>query len=167
MGSIAVVQLEATAATRGTQPAVEGYDSTYVNRKLELAAYDHDRVLVCTPDHELCDPDEPLAPDTREFGMMTPGEQSRWALAVASRLVKIVRREDHETVAVYADRELRRRLKDDASLDSRLTAAGARLLEPLAGLGDRQRQTKWLGEQLSVRRSQRATPVDPQPNQSK
>lgn len=154
MGSIAVVQLEATAATLGTQPAVESYQSTYVNRKLELAAWDHDEVVVCTPDHGLADPDEPLAPDTTEFALMTPGEQSRWALDVAGELVKIVRREDHDAVAIYADREMRSRLTGDASLESRLAAAGAKLLEPLAGLGDRDRQTKWLGEQLAVRRRQ-------------
>ncbi len=154
MVTIAVVQLEATAARRGTQPAVEGYDSTYVNRKLELAARDHDEVMVCTPDHGLAIPDEPLPPDATGFGLMTPGEQSRWALDVAGELVKIVRREEYDVVAVYADREVRNRLKQDASLQSRLAAAGSRLVEPLAGLGDRDRQTKWLGEQLAVRRQQ-------------
>lgn len=154
MASIAVVQLDAMAAVRGTQPAREGYDSTYVNRKLALASHDHDEVLGCTPDHELVELTEELPPDATAFGLMTPGEQSRWALSVTGELVKIVRREDYDEVAVYADREVRNKLKDDASLESRLVAAGAKLLEPLAGLGDRDRQTKWLGEQLTVRQQQ-------------
>lgn len=144
--------LEATAATPGRDPAAEGYDATYTNRKLALARFDHERVVVCTPSHGVIEPDEPVPPDTTTFEAMTPGEQSRWTLDVAGEVVQAVRREEYDLVAVYADRLVRSRLTGEAGLESRLAAAGAKLSEPLAGLGDRDRQTKWLGEQLAIRR---------------
>jgi hypothetical protein len=42
-------------------------------------------------------------------------------------------------------------MKRRANMESRLAAAGAKLMEPLAGLGDRDRQSKWLSEQLQIR----------------
>lgn len=155
---MALVQLEATAATPGVTPASEGYDTTYTNRKLALVRADHDRVVACTPTHGLVELDDEVPPDTTTFDAMTPGERSRWALEVAGEIVQETRREEYDAVAVYADRRVRSRLTDDASLETRLTAAGAKLREPLAGLGDRDRQTTWLGEQLAIReRTQRRT----------
>jgi hypothetical protein len=152
MESLAVVQAEAFAATGGEKPAEEQYDSDYFNMKLELARYDHDEVYLVTPENGLIKPNVVVPPDTYTFFDCEPGEQARWALDVVGELVAEVRRNSYDPIAVYADLEMRNAMKENASAKSRFAAAGARLMEPLAGLGDRDRQSKWLSEQLYIRR---------------
>lgn len=151
MESLALVQGEAFAATGGTKPAEEQYDSEYFNMKLELARIDHDEVYVVTPENGMIKPNVRVPPDTYTFFDCEPGEQARWAMDVVSEVVAETRRHNYDPVAVYADREMRVAMRERANMKSRLSAAGAELLEPLAGLGDRDRQSKWLSEQLYLR----------------
>jgi hypothetical protein len=151
MESLAVVQGEAFAAVGGTRPAEEQYDSEYFNMKLALARHDHDEVYIVTPENGLVEPETEVPPDTYTFFDCEPGEQARWALDVVSEIVAETRRHNYDPVAVYADRGMRTAMKQNANMKSRFSAAGAKLMEPLAGLGDRDRQSKWLEEQLYIR----------------
>jgi hypothetical protein len=154
MGSLAVVQAKAYDATgMGRKPAIRQYDSKFFNDKWELARYDHDEWYVVTPDHGLIEPTEEVEPDTELFAEFEPSEQARWSLDVVSDVAAEVRRHEYDPVVVYADLEMRNSMKDNASMESRLAAAGAKLIEPLAGLGPQDKQEKWLREQLEIRKA--------------
>ncbi|QLG62327.1 DUF6884 domain-containing protein [Halorarum salinum] len=151
MVSLGLVQAGPEPARTWT-PAAEAYDTEFFRLKREFARRSYDEWLVLSAAHGLVEPDEVIERDEVDFADVKPAEGARWAMETVSELAALVRRNEFEEVAVLASRPVRETLVERGGLESRMAAAGARTVEPLAGLGDEDRQRNWLAEQLEIRR---------------
>ncbi|GAA0220458.1 DUF6884 domain-containing protein [Halobaculum roseum] len=137
---------------RGRGTAVDRYATAFFTKKAELAELVCDEWVVLSERHGVIDPDEEVEGIDREFTELEPAAQARWSMEVVSDVASHVRKHEYERVIVFADRPMRDALKERGGLLSRIAAAGAETVEPLAGIGGRERQERWLDEQLSIRR---------------
>ena len=151
MPTLGLVQA-GTPAPRAPTPAAEAYATEFFRLKREFARTCYDDWLVLSAAHGLVAPDEPVEREGTSFPEMKPAGRARWAMEVVTTLAATVRRNEYEEVAVLADRSVRETLIERGGLRTRVGAAGATMTEPLAGLGDEDRQRTWLEEQLSIRR---------------
>ncbi|MXR40957.1 hypothetical protein GRX01_06330 [Halobaculum sp. WSA2] len=137
---------------RGRGTAVDRYATAFFTKKAELADLVCDEWVVLSERHGALDPDETVEGVDREFTALEPAEQARWSMDVVADVASRVRKNEYDRVVVFADRPMRDALKERGGLLSRIAAAGAETVEPLAGIGGRERQERWLDEQLSIRR---------------
>lgn len=137
---------------RGRGSAVDRYATAFFTKKAELAGLVCDEWVVLSERHGALDPDETVEGVDREFTALEPAEQARWSMDVVAEVASRVRKNEYDRVVVFADRPMRDALKERGGLLSRIAAAGAETVEPLAGIGGRERQERWLDEQLSIRR---------------
>ncbi|WP_277552494.1 DUF6884 domain-containing protein [Halobaculum limi] len=153
MNTVGLVQAGA-CPFRGRGRAVDRYATTFFSKKADLARLTCDDWVVLTEGSGVVDPDAEVEGVDREFTALDPAEQARWSMAVVSEVASRVRKHEYDRVAVFADRPTRDALKERGGLVSRMAAAGAETVEPLAGIGDRERQERWLDEQLAIRRAE-------------
>lgn len=137
---------------RGRGTAVDRYATAFFTKKAELAELVCDEWVVLSERHGVIDPDATVEGVDREFTALEPAAQARWSMEVVSDVASRVRKHEHDRVVVFADRPMRDALKERGGLLSRIAAAGAETVEPLAGIGGRERQERWLDEQLAIRR---------------
>lgn len=137
---------------RGRGTAVDRYATAFFTKKAELAELVCHEWVVLSERHGVIDPDEEVEGVDREFAALEPAAQARWSMDVVADVASRVRKNEYDRVVVFADRPMRDALKERGGLLSRIAAAGAETVEPLAGIGGRERQERWLDEQLSIRR---------------
>ncbi|UIO98967.1 hypothetical protein Hbl1158_10520 [Halobaculum sp. CBA1158] len=137
---------------RGRGPAVDRYATAFFTKKAELADLVCDEWVVLSERNGVIDPDAEVEGVDREFTELEPAERARWATDVVAEVSSRVRKNEFDRVVVFADRPVRTALKDRGGLLSRVAAAGADTVEPLSGIGGRDRQERWLDEQLAIRR---------------
>ncbi|MFC7137120.1 DUF6884 domain-containing protein [Halobaculum litoreum] len=137
---------------RGRGRALDRYATAFFTKKAELATLVCDEWVVLSERHGVLDPDEEVEGIDREFTELEPAEQARWSMDVVADVASRVRKQEYDRLVVFADRPTRTALKERGGLLSRTAAAGAKTLEPLAGIGGRERQEQWLDEQLEIRR---------------
>ncbi|SHH25202.1 DUF6884 domain-containing protein [Halobaculum gomorrense] len=137
---------------RGRGKAVDRYATAFFTKKAELAELVSDEWVVLAEGQGVVDPDEEVEGVDREFTELEPAAQARWSMEAVADVASRVRKHEYERVVVFADRPMRDALKERGGLLSRMTAAGAETIEPLAGIGGQEQQERWLDEQLSIRR---------------
>ncbi|MFC7096178.1 DUF6884 domain-containing protein [Halobaculum marinum] len=137
---------------RGRGRARDRYATAFFSKKAELAELVCDEWVVLSERHGVLDPDEEVEGIDREFDELEPAEQARWSMDVVADVATRVRKQEYDRVVVFADRPTRDALKERGGLLSRMAAAGAKTIEPLAGIGGPDRQEQWLDEQLAIRR---------------
>ncbi|WP_435064982.1 DUF6884 domain-containing protein [Halobaculum sp. EA56] len=136
---------------RGRGRAADRYATAFFTKKAELAELVCDEWVVLSERHRVIDPDEEVEGVDREFTELEPAARARWSMDVVAEVVSRVRKHEYDRVVVFADRPMRNALKERGGLLSRVAAAGAETVEPLAGIGGRERQERWLDEQLEIR----------------
>jgi len=136
---------------RGRGTAVDRYATGFFSKKAELADLVCAEWAVLSERHGVIDPRAEVEGVDRAFGELEPAARARWAMDVVAEVASRVRKHEYDRVVVLADRPMREALKDRGGLVSRASAAGAETVEPLAGIGGRERQERWLDEQLSIR----------------
>lgn len=137
---------------RGRGTAIDRYATAFFTRKAELADLVCDEWVILSERHGVLAPDEEVEEVDREFTDLEPAAQARWSMEVVAEVASRVRKHEHDRVVVFADRPMRDALKERGGLLSRVAAAGAETVEPLAGIGGQERQEQWLDEQLAIRR---------------
>ena len=137
---------------RGRGRAVDRYATAFFAKKAELADLVSDEWVVLAEGPGVVDPEAEVEGIDREFTELEPTEQARWSMEVVADVASRVRKHEYDRVVVFADRPMRDALKERGGLLSRMAAAGAKTIEPLAGIGGRERQAQWLDEQLAIRR---------------
>lgn len=150
METIGLVQAGA-CPFRGRGEVKDRYATEFFTKKAELAEYVSDEWVVLSERHGVVEPDEEVEGIDREFEELEPAEQARWAMDVVAEVASRVRKHEYDRVVVFADRTMRVALEERGGLMSRMAAAGAKTIEPLAGIGGRERQEQWLDEQLAIR----------------
>lgn len=137
---------------RGRGRAIDRYATAFFTKKADLAELVCDEWVVLSERHGVLDPEEEVEGIDREFEELEPAEQARWSMEVVADVASRVRKHEYDRVVVFADRPTRDALKERGGLLSRVSAAGAKTIEPLAGIGGPERQERWLDEQLQIRR---------------
>ncbi|MFC7070245.1 DUF6884 domain-containing protein [Halobaculum lipolyticum] len=137
---------------RGRGRAIDRYATAFFTKKADLAALVCDDWVVLSERHGVLDPEAEVEGIDRAFDELEPAEQARWSMEVVADVASRVRKHEYDRVVVFADRPTRNALKERGGLLSRVSAAGAKTIEPLAGIGGPDRQERWLDEQLEIRR---------------